>query len=73
MIHRLRIDLAGVEEIARNEHEIYPVGDSVVDDDIMPGTEKIFRTLFQIVAAAAQVYICDVKKFHILFLNDLPH
>ncbi len=64
MVHRLRVNVAAVEEIAHDEQEIHTVRDRRVGDDIIPGAKEVFGAFFQIIAAAAEVYISQVKKSH---------
>jgi hypothetical protein len=64
MIHRLRVYVAAVEEISRNEHEINFVRDGVIRYHLVPRPEKIFRALFQIITAATQMYVCQMEESH---------
>ena len=64
MVHRLRIDVAAVKEITRDEHEINFVRESVIGNHVIPCPEKVFRALFQIIAATAQMYVCKMEESH---------
>jgi hypothetical protein len=60
VVHRLRINIAAVEEVARDEHEVNTVRHRVAFDNVVPTVEKILRALFEIVSAAAEVYVREV-------------
>ncbi len=67
VVHRLRVNVAAVEEVAGDEDEINAVRDGVRGDYLVPGPEKILRALLQVVAAAAQMYVREMQEFHRLF------
>jgi hypothetical protein len=64
VIHGLRVDVPPIEEIPGNQYEIDVIGYRVFGYYIVPGMKKVTRPLVQIVAAAAKMDICNVKKLH---------
>ena len=60
MVHCLRVNVSAVEEVSGDEYEVNAVRDGVILNDVVPGAKEIFGALFQIVAAAAQMYICKM-------------
>jgi hypothetical protein len=64
MIHRLRINVAPVEKIARDEQEIKMVRNGVLFNHVIPRTEKVFRALFKVVTTAAQMDVRQMEEFH---------
>jgi hypothetical protein len=64
VIHGLRVNVPAVEKVAADEREVNAVGDGVLLNHVSPCAEEIFRALFHVVTAAAQMYVRYVKKLH---------
>ena len=64
MVHRFRLNLARVEKIARDQHEINLALNSVKLNHVEPRARKILAALVQVIAPAAQMYIRDMEEFH---------
>jgi hypothetical protein len=60
VVHRLRVDVAPVEEVARDEHEVHLVRQRVMLDHVEPAPEEVLRTLLKVIAPAAQVDVRHV-------------
>src|SRR5262249_37447021 len=63
LIHRLRLDFARVEEVARDQHERYILSQRVTFDAIAPGVEEIARAVLRTVTTDSQMDVSDVEKF----------
>jgi hypothetical protein len=64
VIHGLRVNVPPIEEISGNQNKIDAIGYRVFGNYIVPGMKKVTRPLFQVVAAAAKMDVCNVKKLH---------
>jgi hypothetical protein len=64
VVHRFGFDLARIEEVARDEHEINLAPDGVGLDYVEPRFGKVLHALVEIVAATAQVHVRDVEELH---------
>src|ERR1051325_2107868 len=64
MVHRFRLNLARVEKIARDEHEINFALNGVKLHHVEPRARKILDALVQVVTSAAEMYIRDMEEFH---------
>jgi hypothetical protein len=72
VVHRLRVYVAPVEEVPGDKQEIQFVRDGVFLNYVVPGPEEVFRPLFQVVAAAAEVYVRKMEESHkTLFYESL--
>jgi hypothetical protein len=60
VVHRLRVDVAPVEEVSRDEHEVHLVRQRVGRNHVVPAPEEILRALLDVVAPAAQVDVRHV-------------
>jgi hypothetical protein len=77
VIHSLWVNVPPIEEISGDQNEIDVIGYRVFGNHIMPGMKKVTCPLVQVVAAAAKMDVCNVKKLHkksgqIPGLKDLP-
>ena len=64
VVHRLRVQIAPIEEVSGHQDKIDRLRDRMTHNDIAPGTEEILGPLVHVVAAASQVYVCQVQEFH---------
>jgi hypothetical protein len=62
VIGGLRVYVATVEEIARNEDEIDSSGYCIAVDDFLPRAKEIARAIRQVVSPDAEMYVGYVEE-----------
>jgi hypothetical protein len=62
VIGGLRVYVAAVEEIARDEYEIDSSRDGVALDYFLPRTKEIARSIRQVISPDAKMYVGYVKE-----------
>ena len=60
VVHRLRVYVATIEEVPRDDDEIHSVRQRVFLYHVIPTAEEILRTLFDIVTSATEVNVREV-------------
>src|SRR4051812_22047766 len=64
MIHGLGINISPIEEVSGNQNKVNIICQRMINNYVMPCMKIVARPFVQIVAAAAKVNVCDVKKLH---------
>jgi hypothetical protein len=63
MIHCFRLDAAGIEEIAGNEHKGDLLSESIFLKACAPGFEEVLGARFRPVASNSEMNVCYMKEF----------
>lgn len=56
------LDVAFIEEVARDHHEVDPFRDPVGHDDVVEGAEEVLGALGVVVGGGAQVDVGEVQE-----------